>query len=95
MGQTHTISKHATTVATLDGYTLVIYHQTVVVKASDDTVTLDSGGWHTVTTKTRMNQASNELGLGYRVFQKSYDWYVQLRNGATIPFEDGMTFNRR
>ena len=48
-------------------------------------LTLDDGGWATSTTKTRMNQASRQFGLGYRVFQKDYDWFIEV-NGEVIPF---------
>jgi hypothetical protein len=57
----------------------VAYHNTFVVCASDKTIVLNTGGWFTVTTKTRMNQASNQFGLGYRVFQKDFRWYVEFK----------------
>lgn len=86
MGQTHTVGKHATTVSTGDdGKTRVTYHATDVVVFDADTIVLDTGGWFTVTTKLRMNQASSQLGLGYRVYQRDGLWYVDY-HGITHNF---------
>ena len=70
----------------------VTYHSTNIVAWKDGKVTLNSGGWETVTTKRKMNQASHQFCLGFGVFQKNYDWFVDLPNGETVPFVDGMTF---
>ena len=59
--------------------TIVVYHNTPVVKFNGDKIILDSGGYKTLTTKTRMNQAANQFGLGFFVFQKGYDWYVDYQ----------------
>lgn len=75
------------------GFTNITYHQTVVVSFSDSAVILRSGGYRTATTKTRMNQASNQFGLGYSVYQEKGDWYVRLVD-RTLPFEDGMVISR-
>jgi len=36
-----------------------------------------------------MNQASNQDGLGFKVYQRNYDWFVDF-NGNTLPFADNM-----
>lgn len=65
-------------------------HRTAVVVVRDDkTIRLDSGGWLTSTTKRAMNQASNQDNLGFRVFAKDGEWFVDWR-GETLPFVDGM-----
>lgn len=56
-----------------------------------DTVRLNSGGWRTVTTKRRMNQAADEFNLPYRVFQKDFEWFVDIM-GETVEFYDNMEF---
>lgn len=71
---------------TEDGLT-VIYHQTTVVKVDHHGITLNTGGWKTVTTKVRMNQASNQFNLGYSVFQHKGEWYVTWK-GQIFPFFD-------
>lgn len=66
----------------------VIYHGTRVVTVKPDgTIILNTGGWRTNTTKTRMNQAANEFGLAYRVWQEDFRWFVEYK-GETIPFDD-------
>ncbi len=94
MGQTQTLGTHKTTVAT-DGHgvTRITYHSTVVVQYDNVSITLDSGSWQTHTTKTRMNQTSNQFNLGYQVFQKAFQWYVQT-NTQTYKYFDGMILNR-
>lgn len=90
------IGTHATTIAPQkDGHNTinVTYHRTVVVSYNDRFITLDSGGYQTVTTKRRMNEASVTFGLGYQVFQVNFSWFVKF-NGETIPFEDGMILAR-
>ena len=67
------------------GMQTVKYHDTDVVTWDFDTIVLNTGGWRTVTTKLRMNQASKQFGLGYYVWQKDYKWFVDFRE-ATIPY---------
>lgn len=76
-----------------DNLTKVVYHKTVVVAFNEDLVRLNSGGWKTVTTKTRMNQASNQYRLGFAVIQKDGVWAV-WHNGVALPFTDGMELRR-
>lgn len=95
MAQQTRLGRHATTVATgCDDVTRVTYHNTVIVEFDlNKTVTLDSGGWQTATTKTRMNQASSQFNLGYSVFQKDFDWFVRLESGEVVEFRDNMRLN--
>jgi hypothetical protein len=103
MAQQHTIGTVATSVATgSDGVTRVIYHSTIVAAWNATTITLDSGGWRTATTKTRINQAASQYALDFRVFQSRGDWYVDLGFMPdakrpwryTVPFTDGMIIRR-
>ena len=94
MGQVNKLSRNNTSVWSEDGDTFVRLHRTVVVTFSPSFVRLNTGGWYTVTTKTRMNQASNQFGLAYHVYQKGYDWFVTLPSGEVIPFKDGVEFDR-
>ena len=62
-------------------------------------VQLNSGGWRTVTTKTRMNQFANQhCGRQFVVYQENGAWRVLLGVGAGpvdaqhLDFVDGMTF---
>ena len=94
MARADRIGKHKTTVTTYDSYTCVQYHSTVVVKFNGREIILDSGGWRTNTTKTRMNQASREYGLGFYVFQDNFDWFVKLDDCDPLKFESGMKIDR-
>lgn len=63
----------------------IMLHSTYVVKIHpDNTYTLQTGGWQTVTTKDRINQYSP-----VRVYQRKYEWFVNL-NGKEYPFMEGM-----
>lgn len=94
MSRFDTIGKHATNVFSEEGSVNVVYHNTVVVRFNSSGVRLNSGGFLTNTTKTRMNQAANQFGLGFHVYQKNWDWFVSLENGSVIPFEDNMLISR-
>jgi len=94
MAQQYEIGKHATTVCTSSNRTVVTYQETQVVIFDDQAITLDSGGWKTNTTKTRMNQTANQFGLGFSVYQENFEWFVSTPSGVTIHFEDGMNFPR-
>ena len=69
----------------IDSCMVCTYHSTDVVKWNDKHIRLYTGGWKTVTTKTRMNQVSNQFGLGYSVYQRKGKWYVDY-NGVTQQF---------
>ena len=95
MSKTRIIGKHATEIITN-----IIPHdwrlgatRTIVVVFDRESIKLDSGGWHTATTKLRMNQVSNQYDLGYLVFQIKGEWFVEYR-GEDIPFYDGMILRR-
>jgi hypothetical protein len=100
MTQLNKVGTVATSVFSEDGYTKVVYHQTVVCKWNEQEIILDSGGWQTNTTKTRMNQASNQYALGFQVFQRDFDWFVAFydegyfNENAVIEFDDGMIIPR-
>ena len=94
MAQQSRLGRTATTVATIHGMTCVTYHSTVVVAFDEETITLQSGGWRTATTKTRMNQASAQFGLGFTVYQEDFEWFVSHCQ-ETVPFVDGMVLQRK
>jgi hypothetical protein len=70
MVQTHTISRNNTVVVPGSDYTAVILHQTEIVRVFPDRVELDTGGWLTTTTITRINQTANQMRLGFSVSRK-------------------------
>lgn len=93
MTQLQQVGTVATSIFTEDGYTRVIYHNTTVVRFNNTLIELNSGGWQTATTKTRMNQASNQFDLGYQVYQKDFTWFVDFK-GKAHTFSDGILLYR-
>ena len=87
MSQTHRLGTVATAFSRgADDVLRVTYHTTDVVTVyPNGRIDLDHGGWRTVTTKLRMNQASNQFRLGFLVWQKDFEWFVDI-DGQTIPF---------
>lgn len=73
------LCSHMTQVLTDADKTRVIYYETPVVTFDESKIVLNTGGWWTPTTQVRMNQASREFGLGFRVFQKARDWFVEYQ----------------
>jgi len=71
----------------------MVYHQTVVAAFDQSTreLTLDNGGYETVTTKRRMNQFAADHNLSFDVYQENFEWFVIVRNDFDnpIPFVNG------
>jgi hypothetical protein len=80
--------------ADASGKTQVIFYQTPVVTFDDQMIQLNTGGWWTRSTKVRMNQASQEFGLGYRVFQKKGEWFVAYQDNIRPFTEQQLTLSR-
>jgi len=94
MAQQHQVGSHKTAVKTDGNLVRVTYHSTDVVTADSNRIVLDTGGYFTNTTKTRMNQASSQFNLGFRVNQVKGQWLVFYK-GEEIKFEgDVVEFNR-
>ena len=85
MGQQWKVGRVATAVTQgEDGVRRVTYHATDVVTVyPNGRIDLNHGGWQTPTTKTRMNQASNQFKLGFQVWQENWHWYVSI-DGCVI-----------
>jgi hypothetical protein len=64
-------------------------HFTDVVTYTPNRIILNSGGYKTSTTKERMN---SHFTIG-NIFQKHFQWYVQMKDGNTYPYYDGITFD--
>lgn len=63
----------------------------VFSKTGDGIITLSSCGYRTVTTKTAINRAFDQLGLSHRgVVQRKGVWWLTNRDQLSVPFEDGI-----
>lgn len=70
------------------GFIGVRLHNTYVVRFwFDGKITLHTGGYHTVTTKDRINQF-----IAGRVWQKDYTWYFNKAEwpNTAVEFTEGM-----
>jgi hypothetical protein len=65
-----------TKIRTEAGKTIVRLHSTDIVAFDAQTITLNTGGWRTITTSARMNEASSHYGLGYRVGSDRGEWII-------------------
>lgn len=106
MTNTFIIGKHKTKVYDEGGWTCVKYWDTIVVKFNEDQIILNSGGWETLTTKKRINQASNSYNLDFHLWQEKSQWFITLKGkdlfgqgiwdcGDRVLFKDEMILNRR
>jgi hypothetical protein len=93
MAQTAICRGTGVTIRADGGDTVVQHHNTITVRWNAKRIVLHSGFWQTATTKLHMNQASNQFGLGFQVWQKNHEWFVS-HNGETREFEDGMILGR-
>ena len=69
----------------------IVLHRTAIAVYDHNTqaLKLNTGGWQTVTTKSRLNAILEEVKYGAKVFQKNFNWFVKYQN-QTVDFIDGM-----
>ena len=94
MSQQTRLSKGNTTVKTVKGKTVITFYSTDIVKFDSKSITLNSGGYQTATTKTRINQASNQFDLGYTIYQRNGEWFVDTATRKEIHFRNGLKIDR-
>ena len=64
-------------------------HQIATFDHNTNALKLDSCGYETVTTKSRLNAILEEVKYGCKVFQKNFVWFVNYNN-QNLMFWDGM-----
>jgi len=69
----------------------VVLHRTAIAVYDHNlkAVKLNSGGYTTNTTKSRLNAILDEVKFGARVFQKNFNWFISY-NDEVQSFFDGM-----
>ena len=69
----------------------IVLHRTAIAVYDHNTqaLKLNTGGWHSVTTKSRLNAILQEVKYGASVFQKNFNWFLSYNN-QTHDFNDGM-----
>ena len=73
--------------------TTVTFYNTDIVSFDIETITLDSGGHRTASTKKRLNETSVRFNLGYKVYTEKGYWLVEYDNSVST-FKDGMILPR-
>ena len=77
-----------------DCSTIVLHRTAIAVyDHKNQALKLNTGGWATVTTKSRLNAILSELITGARVFQKDFNWFLSYNN-QTHDFMDGMILSQ-
>ena len=72
------LSNYATTITADDsGDMIVTYHNTAIVKFNSYRIILNMGGYDTVTTRKKMNQAAEQFNLSYRVYSAGKNTYIK------------------
>ena len=87
------IGKHKTKIKKHNDEIIVKYHDTNVVTFNNNSIVLNTGGWTSNTTIKRMNETSNQFDLGFGVFQKNWEWFVEY-NGKTYLMYEKTRINR-
>lgn len=87
------ITRNNTKVFADAGMMVVRLHSTDVVKFDADSIVLNTGGYNTVTTRRRMNEASKQFALGYKVFSKDFSIHVTYGEN-TFPFDSKIILYR-
>ena len=69
----------------------VVLHRTAIATYDHNTqaLKLNAGGWHSNTTKSRLNAILQGIIGCASVYQKQFDWYLSYNN-QTVDFWDGM-----
>ena len=69
----------------------VVLHRTAIAvyDHKNQALKLNTGGWYSVTTKSRLNAILSELITGASVFQRDFIWFLNYNN-QTHDFNDGM-----
>ena len=73
----------------------VVLHRTAIATYdhNNQALKLNTGGYTSNTTKSRLNAILDELMYGAKVFQKNWDWYLSYNN-QTVDFWDGMILSQ-
>jgi hypothetical protein len=86
-----------TDVVQADGISVVLLHGNKIAEIGEGFIRLFDGGHQSKTTKSRLNAILSAHGLtGECVFQKGFNWFVNLNNGKsiiTVPFFSSMRLN--
>lgn len=84
-GRYNRLSCYKTKVVQQDCDVIVTYQSTQIVKFNSERIVLNFGGWDSVTTRRKMNQASKQYDLGFSVYRKKGETYISFM-GKTVEY---------
>ena len=77
-----------------DCSTIVLHRTAIAVyDHKNQALKLNSGGYTSNTTKSRLNAILDEVMYGARVFQRDFNWFLNYNN-VTHNFNDGMILSQ-
>ena len=77
-----------------DCSTIVLHRTAIAVyDHKNQALKLNTGGWYSVTTKSRLNAILDEVMYGAKVFQRDFNWFLNYNN-VTHDFMDGMILSQ-
>lgn len=78
-----------------NGFANVYLWNTRIAAVQDEQIALWSGGYRTVTTKSRLNALLQLTNSHLYIYQKNFAWFVHdSLLDETVEFKEGMTFTR-
>lgn len=87
MARMNKLSTYATKIAKIGEETIITYHRTDIVRFDGEMIALNFGGWDTVTTRRKMNQAAAQFCLPFSVYRKAGETFIECRvTGETIQY---------
>lgn len=98
MSRMDKLSTYATKIKKSEAETIITYHRTDIVRFDADLIALKFGGYDTVTTRKKMNQAAAQFYLPYSVHRKAGETFITSRiSGEVIQYngQDTITIQRK
>ena len=76
-------------IASQNGSVCVALWGTAIATITDEDMIMNSGGYRSVTTKSRLNALLQGMGSNWRIYQENFVWWMHHRKlNARIEFHD-------
>jgi len=92
-----TVGRHKTTIFKDKerNMTGVKLYNSIVLRFDDDVIELNTEGFFTLLTRTRMNQASNQFKLGYWIEEdENGEWFARYKGKKVLFDGESLTLQR-
>ena len=79
-------------IASQNGSVCVALWGTAIATITDEDMIMNSGGYRSVTTKSRLNALLQGMGSNWRIYQENFVWWMRhTKLDARIEFHDGIS----